>query len=351
MDRRKSAAEARRALDRVLSPYRALTHHRPPRGWARAIRDAFGMTAGQLGARMGVTQPTIQKLERSEQEGTIQLGSLRRLAEALDCELVYVFVPRQRLEQTYEAAARDGCAPGAPGDQPLHGARRPGSRRPRGGRPPAAVHRDRTRSARSLGRAVLSDEDLHGGDDAATNLTPEERIGLIPTWMVSRDDLNRAERANIAAGLRWARRGRFDVLDPAGLFNLHRRMFGDVWRWAGKPRESEKNIGVADWWKVREHLHQLTGDVAAQVDAGARPADEIAVDFHHRMVSIHVFPNGNGRHARLSADLLAERLGRESFSWGQADLVHPSQTRAAYIAALKAADGFDLKPLVAFARS
>jgi predicted DNA-binding mobile mystery protein A len=106
MDRRKSAAEARRALDRALSPYRALTQNRPPRGWARAIRDAFGMTAGQLGARMGITQPTIQKLERSEQEGTIQLASLRRLAEALGCELVYAFVPRQPLEQTYETAAR-----------------------------------------------------------------------------------------------------------------------------------------------------------------------------------------------------------------------------------------------------
>ena len=106
MDRRKSAAEARRSLDRVLAPYRALTHRRPPRGWARAIRDAFGMTAGQLGARMGVTQPTVQKLERSEQEDTIQLGSLRRLAEALDCELVYAFVPREPLEQTYGTAAR-----------------------------------------------------------------------------------------------------------------------------------------------------------------------------------------------------------------------------------------------------
>jgi predicted DNA-binding mobile mystery protein A len=83
-----------------------MSHSRPPRGWTRAIRDAFGMTAGQLGARMGVSQPTIQKLERSEQEGTIQVSSLRRLAEALDCELVYVFVPRQPLEKRYEAAAR-----------------------------------------------------------------------------------------------------------------------------------------------------------------------------------------------------------------------------------------------------
>jgi predicted DNA-binding mobile mystery protein A len=107
MDRRKSAAEARRSLDRVLAPYRALSPRRPPRGWIRAIRDAFGMTAGQLGARMGVTQPTVQKLERSEQEGTIQLNSLRRVAEALDCELVYVFVPREPLERAYETAARE----------------------------------------------------------------------------------------------------------------------------------------------------------------------------------------------------------------------------------------------------
>jgi predicted DNA-binding mobile mystery protein A len=106
MDRRRSTAVARRALDRVLAPYRAMSHSRPPRGWTRAIRDALGMTAGQLGARMGVSQPTIQKLERSEQEGTIQVSSLRRLAEALDCELVYVFVPQQPLEQRYEAAAR-----------------------------------------------------------------------------------------------------------------------------------------------------------------------------------------------------------------------------------------------------
>lgn len=197
----------------------------------------------------------------------------------------------------------------------------------------------------------MTEDDLHGGDDAATNLTPQERIGLIPTWIVSRDDLNRAERANIAAGLRWARRGRFDVFDSDSLFALHQAMFGDVWRWAGKPRESEKNIGVADWWKVREYLQVLTGDVAAQVEAGTRSPDEIAVDFHYRMVSIHVFANGNGRHARLSADLLAGRLGCQAFTWGRADLADPGETRAAYVAALKAADGFNLKPLVAFARS
>lgn len=141
------------------------------------------------------------------------------------------------------------------------------------------------------------------------------------------------------------------MLDPDSLFTLHRQMFGAVWRWAGQPRESENNIGVADWWRVREHLHVLMGDVAAQVAAGVRPPDEIAIDFHHRLVAIHVFPNGNGRHARLAADLLAERLGRPPFTWGGRDLVDPGETRAAYVAALKAADAHDLGPLLAFART
>ena len=107
MDRRKTAAEARRSLDRVLAPYRALNSWRPPRGWIRAIRDAFGMTGGQLGRRLGISQSTVQKLERSEREGTIQLSSLRRVAEALNCELVYTFVPREPLGRIYETAARE----------------------------------------------------------------------------------------------------------------------------------------------------------------------------------------------------------------------------------------------------
>ena len=198
---------------------------------------------------------------------------------------------------------------------------------------------------------MTDDDDLHADDEAATDLTSEERVGLIPTWIVSRDDLNRAEQANIAAGLRWARRGRFDVLDPDSLMTLHKRMYGDVWRWAGQTRQSEKNIGVADWWKIGELLLQLTANIAAQVGFAVRPPDEIAIDFHHQLVAIHVFPNGNGRHARLSADLLAERLGRPVFSWGRSDLVNAGDARVAYVAALKAADAGDIAPLVAFARS
>jgi predicted DNA-binding mobile mystery protein A len=105
MDRRQSAAEARRSLDRTLSPLLKLPRRRPQRGWVRAIRDALGMTAEQLGGRIGVTQSTIQRLETSEAADTIQLNSLRRLAEGLNCELVYALVPRDTLTSTYEAAA------------------------------------------------------------------------------------------------------------------------------------------------------------------------------------------------------------------------------------------------------
>ncbi len=107
MDRRQSAAEARRSLDRTLAPLLKLPRRRPQRGWVRAIRDALGMTAEQLGDRIGVTQSTIQRLETSEAADTIQLNSLRRLAEGLGCELVYVLVPRETLSATYDAAARD----------------------------------------------------------------------------------------------------------------------------------------------------------------------------------------------------------------------------------------------------
>jgi predicted DNA-binding mobile mystery protein A len=106
MNRRQSAAEGRRSLDRVLLPYRKVAARRPARGWIRAIRDALGMTAEQLGERLGVSQPSVQRLELSEAEDTIQLKTLRRAAAALDCELVYALVPRRSLRDTYDRAAR-----------------------------------------------------------------------------------------------------------------------------------------------------------------------------------------------------------------------------------------------------
>lgn len=198
---------------------------------------------------------------------------------------------------------------------------------------------------------MTDDDDLDRADDGATVLTAQDREALIPTYIVTCDDLNRAERDNIAAGFRWGRRRRFDVLHADSLLELHRRMFGAVWRWAGEPRQGVTNIGREDWWALREHLHQLVGNIAAQVETGARDPDGIAIDFHHQLVAIHVFPNGNGRHARLAADILAVRLGRPSFSWGRTDLETVGDARDAYRAALKMADAGDLAPLLVFARS
>lgn len=106
MNRRQSAAAGRRSLDRILLRYREARGRPPPRGWIRAIRDALGMTAEQLGERMGITQPSVQRLELSEAQGTIQLNTLRRAAEALGCEVVYALVPRKTLQETYDEAAR-----------------------------------------------------------------------------------------------------------------------------------------------------------------------------------------------------------------------------------------------------
>lgn len=106
MNRRQSAAVGRRSLDRILLPYRQAATSRPPKGWIRAIRDALGMTAEQLGERMHITQPSVQRLELSEAEGAIQLNTLRRAAEALGCEVVYALVPRKTLRETYEEAAK-----------------------------------------------------------------------------------------------------------------------------------------------------------------------------------------------------------------------------------------------------
>jgi predicted DNA-binding mobile mystery protein A len=105
MNRRKSSAEARRSLDRVLAPFRRAPRGAPPRGWIRAVRDALGMTAEQLGDRMGISQPSVQRLELSEASSTIQLSSLRKAAAALDCEVVYALVPRRSLQETYDEAA------------------------------------------------------------------------------------------------------------------------------------------------------------------------------------------------------------------------------------------------------
>ncbi|ADU13718.1 mobile mystery protein B [Asticcacaulis excentricus] len=187
-------------------------------------------------------------------------------------------------------------------------------------------------------------------DDAATPLTREERDDLIPSYITQRSELNEAEQANIFDAEQWAFKRIRNVLDEMFLKSLHKRMLGKVWRWAGKIRQTERNIGVEPY-RIEMELAQLVGDVRYWVEYNTFPPDEIAARFHHRLVFIHPFPNGNGRHARLATDLLLHALGRERFTWGRVNLVNASDTRRLYIAALRAADNHDMEPLLQFVRS
>jgi Fic-DOC domain mobile mystery protein B len=187
-------------------------------------------------------------------------------------------------------------------------------------------------------------------DDAATPLTPEEMRDLIPAHIAYRHELNEAEQENIVRAQEWALKRRRDPLTEKFVKDLHRQMLGEVWRWAGKFRKSERNIGIA-WWEIAVALRQLIDDAKAWMEFNTYPPDEIAVRFHHRLVQIHAFPNGNGRHARLMADLLAMRLGRDRFSWGRESLRDGGAMRRSYIAALQAADNHDFDRLMTFARA
>jgi len=191
---------------------------------------------------------------------------------------------------------------------------------------------------------------LEEQDDASTPLTDEEREDLIPSYITLRSELNEAEQANILEAEEWAFARKRDVLDERFLTNLHKHMFGRVWRWAGKFRQSNKNIGI-DAYRISTDLRQLINDCRYWIEHGTYEPDEIAARFHHRLVSTHLFPNGNGRHARLATDLLLIALGCPRFSWGRANLVDASMTRQAYVAALRAADNQDIAPLLGFVRS
>lgn len=187
-------------------------------------------------------------------------------------------------------------------------------------------------------------------DDANTPLTPEEREGLIPSYITLRSELNEAEQANILEAEEWAFARKRDVLDERFLTNLHKRMLGRVWRWAGEFRRTERNIGI-DPYRIPVELRQLLDDCRFWIEHQTYSPDETAARFHHRLVLIHPFPNGNGRHARLATDLLLVKLGQPRFSWGQVSLVDPGETRQGYVAALRAADNHDIGPLIDFVRS
>lgn len=186
----------------------------------------------------------------------------------------------------------------------------------------------------------------------ATPLDPDEAEGLIPEHLSTRGELNAWEQVNVAKADGWLRRqqsGR-SVLNMGLLHELHRQMFSDTWKWAGKFRWTLKNIGGPPEG-IPEQTQNLLADTRYWIEHHTYSVDEIAVRFHHRLVAIHPFPNGNGRHGRLMADALLRQLHGPPFTWGPGSIDDRGAVRDRYLHALRSADSDDYAPLLAFVRS
>jgi Fic-DOC domain mobile mystery protein B len=190
--------------------------------------------------------------------------------------------------------------------------------------------------------------------DGQTPLDEEEKEGLMIPTIATRGELDEFEQQNIEQAVLWYLGKSFK---PDNLFteqficNLHKRMYGNVWAWAGTFRKTNKNIGV-DKHQIPMQLKYLLDDAKYWLTNNTYSPDEFAIRFKHRLVSIHCFANGNGRHSRLVADIIIEKLFKMShYSWGAANLVKQGDSRKAYITAVRAADAGDIQPLVNFARS
>ncbi len=188
--------------------------------------------------------------------------------------------------------------------------------------------------------------------EGATPIDPDEQEGLKLTHITTREELNRWEQENINRAEEWCNsRKHGDILTMDFILKLHKKMFGDVWKWAGRFRSSGKNIGVPAW-QISTEVKKLLDDLKTWIEHRSYDSDEMAARFHHRLVSIHPFANGNGRHARMMTDLIQKQiLNEKEFSWGRADLSRSGDCRKRYIEALRSADNKDYSPLLKFVRS
>lgn len=188
-------------------------------------------------------------------------------------------------------------------------------------------------------------------EPGATPLDPDEAAGLMPSHISTHAQLNEWEMVNILKGERWAfSRKRKNIFERDFIRQLHKRMFGDTWRWAGSFRTTEKSIGV-DPLQIPSALFNLCEDAKTQLEYKSFPLEEIAVRFSHRLVAVHPFANGNGRLSRTIADLLLVQHGAKRFTWGAGNLITEGGVRQRYLDALRAADARDYDPLLAFVRS
>ena len=190
--------------------------------------------------------------------------------------------------------------------------------------------------------------------DGQTPLNEEEKDGLQILSINTREELDEFEQLNIEKAIQWTFGKKIkaeQLFSEKFIKDLHKRMYGEVWKWAGTFRTSEKNLGVKNYLIAIE-LKQLLDDAIFWKDNNTYNSEELAIRFKHRLVSIHCFANGNGRHSRLMADLIMGKIyNSKFFSWGNASLVKANETRINYIRAVRNADNNDIEPLIAFAKS
>jgi len=193
-------------------------------------------------------------------------------------------------------------------------------------------------------------EDLEG----KTPVDEDEKEGLKIRTISTRGELDEFEQKNIEKAIEWSLRKKFTIdgiLTEAFILDVHKRMFGVIWKWAGKIRKTNKNIGV-DKFQISVELKILLDDCQFWIIHQTFEPDEIAIRFKHRLVKTHIFPNGNGRHSRLCADILISHgFNRPVFSWGTLNLANKGETRKRYLDAIYQADKGIYGPLIEFARS
>lgn len=187
-----------------------------------------------------------------------------------------------------------------------------------------------------------------------TPLDEEEKQGLIPS-LITRSDLDKWEQENILEARKWLVNQsiltKYEIFREPFILDLHKRMFKQVWKWAGNFRKSNKNIG-AEYFQIPQELRILLDDTKYWLENKTYNITDLAIIFHHRLVKIHLFANGNGRHSRLMADSIIIKYEGETLSWGSnSDLTKPDEIRKRYISALREADHGNYEPLLEFAKS
>ena len=191
-------------------------------------------------------------------------------------------------------------------------------------------------------------------EEGQTPLDEDEKRGLKNKTISTKEELDEFEQLNIEKAVEWTIHANLisdKILTKKFIKDLHKRMYSDVWKWAGQFRKSEKNIGIT-WTQIDLELKKLLDDTKYWIEEKIYSSDEIAIRFKHRLVSIHCFPNGNGRHSRMMADIIIESIfDKKIYTWQMSNMVKADETRKQYINTLKEADKGNINPLIEFAKN